>query len=90
MIKDIDDMIQYFPDYKKMKNLRDLIWMVVSTLNPKATKEIIKEAREKWSSWEIIDLSNLVKITSEMKNAIIKSNMQKSTFLILLFILIIW
>ena len=71
MIKDVDDMIQYFPDYKQNeKSERSYLTGVISILNSEATKEIIKEVREKRSVWEVIDLSNLVKITPEMRNAI--------------------
>ena len=48
MIKDVYDMIQYFPDYKQNeKSERSYLTGVICTFNPEATKEIIKIARKK-------------------------------------------
>ena len=79
MIQEIDDVMIYFPDYKpNEKPERSYLIAVISTLNPEATKEIIENARKQRAISIANDQTSLVKLTSEMWDAIRSSNLQKS------------
>ena len=83
-IKDFSEYKVYFPDFSEDKlPERDYLIAIISTLNPDATKSIIKEAREKRSTIENEDEGNLVVITMELKHLIREIAPQKSNLFLL-------
>ena len=83
-IKDIEEYTVYFPDFaEKQQPERDYLIGIISSLNPEATKIIVKEARDKRSIVQKDNPGELVKITAEMQEELRKIMPQKSTILIL-------
>ena len=78
-IKDIPEDTYYFIDLDGDKlPERDYLISIISTINPEATKSVVKEAREHRSVNDCDDTQNLVAITSELKESIRKIAPQKS------------
>ena len=74
----------YFPDFTGDRlPERDYLIAIISTINPEATKSIVKEATEQRSIVENEDIGNLVAITKELKQSIRSLAPQKSIFSLL-------
>ena len=79
MVKDSDDIMIYFPDFKPGElPERDYLISVISTINQEATKTIVAEAREKRSISQAEDEGNLVKVTAEFKEAFRTCSLHKN------------
>ena len=77
-IKEVKELVQYFPDYCEGElPERDYQWMIILSEMPKETKQLIENAREKWGTNKR-DNSELVVLTSELKNEIFGVKAQKS------------
>ena len=80
-IKEVNEIIIYFPNYKpNEKPVRSYLIVVISTINNEATKEIVAYARELRSIVVTDKQKNLVKLTSEIRQTISSSSLFKSKF----------
>ena len=81
IIKEVDEIMIYFPNYKlNEKPEKSYLIAVISTINPKATKEIVANARELRSIAVTDRQDNLVELTSEMRQTISSSCLFRSKF----------
>ena len=77
-IKEINELVQYFPDYCEGElSERDYLWTIISSEMPKETKQLIENAGEK-RRINKRENSELVVLTSELKNEIFGVKAQKS------------
>ena len=68
IIKEVDEIMIYFPNYKPNEKLeRSYPIAVINTINPEATKEIVANAMELRLIAVTDKQENLVKLTSEMR-----------------------
>ena len=82
MVKDIDEINIYFPDFISAELPdRDYLIAIISTINPEATKKIVEEAIMKRSTCLAHNLDNLVEITPELKEELRNINPQKSIWI---------
>ena len=81
IIKEVDEIIIYFPNYKPNEKLeRIYLIAVINTINPEATKEIVANARELRLIAVTDKQENLVKLTSEMRQTISSFSLLKVSF----------
>ena len=82
-IKDFDEYNVYFPDFSNSKlPERDYLISIISTINPDATKKLVKATRESRSITQSDDPGNLVEIKSEIIDELRSLNRQKSNYYI--------
>ena len=82
IIKEVDELMIYFPNYKPNEKPEiSYLIEVISTINPEATKEIIANARELRLIAVNDKQENLVKLTSEMRQTISSYSLLRSKFL---------
>ena len=82
-IKDCGEYNFYFPDFPNSKlPERDYLISIISTINPVATKKLVKESRVNRSITQSDDPRNLVEIKSEIIDELRSLNRQKSNYYI--------
>ena len=60
-VKEISEMIQYFPKIKeKEPPERDYMWVIISTINSEATIKIVKDVRKNLRSEDVVNQNQLV------------------------------
>ena len=78
-VKDEEDIMVYFPDYKETELLpRDFLITILTTYNKEAMAELVTQARNKRSITLDSNNDNLIEITQEIKDSIQNSNIMKS------------
>lgn len=79
-VKEVDELYEYFPSYGEQElPERGYLWMVISSVMPEETKELIQEARRNRGVRAKED-KDLVKITPELKEEIFSVIAQKRKF----------
>ena len=73
-VKEIPELMIYFPDNtSKQCPDKDYLFSVLRAVRGDQLKELIQEAREKISEYEVPDIDEFIEITEEMKRKLMKS-----------------